>query len=148
MSVQLLLASASPRRQDLLTQIGVAFEVASQDIDETQGATESPEDYVQRMAAEKAESAILQLSQAEDWVVIAADTIVLCDQEVMGKPLDHADAVRMLLRLSDREHHVLSAVTVASTEGYSSAISDSIVSFRAITPDEAEAYWQSGEPAA
>jgi len=146
MSVQLFLASASPRRQALLSQLGVEFAVASQDIDETQRGNESPEDYVLRMAAGKAASALGQLAAANASVVIAADTIVLCDQEVMGKPVDRADAVRMLLQLSNRDHHVLSAVTIATVGQHSSAVSDSIVSFRFISPDEAECYWQSGEP--
>ena len=146
MSVQLFLASASPRRQALLSQLGVAFTVARQDIDETQRANESPTDFVQRMAAEKADSALDRLQSTEADVVIAADTIVLCDQEVMGKPLDCADTVRMLLQLSNRDHHVLSAVTMATAKQHSSALSDSIVSFRSISPDQAEHYWQTGEP--
>ena len=123
----------------------MVFAVASQDIDESQRANELPAEYVQRMAVEKASSALGQLAAANDSMVIAADTIVLCDQEVMGKPIDRADAIRMLLQLSNRDHQVLSAVTIATASRHNSAISESIVSFRSITPAEAECYWQIGE---
>jgi len=144
---QIILASASPRRQELLTQIGVSFRVESQDIDETLRSGEAARDYVQRMADTKAESALHSLAEDSQRVVLAADTIVICDDEVMGKPANQADALRMLLQLSEREHHVLSAVTVATRSERYSAISDSSVYFRAIDPQEAERYWLSGEPA-
>ena len=144
---QIILASASPRRQELLAQIGVSFRVASQDIDETLRVGEAAEDFVQRMANEKAESALLAAGIDEQSIVLAADTIVICDGEVMGKPVDQSDAQRMLLKLSGREHHVLSAVTVASQSKSYCTISDSSVHFRVITPQEAERYWLSGEPA-
>lgn len=144
---QIILASASPRRQELLAQIDVSFRVESQDIDETLRTGETALDYVQRMANDKAESALLGLGEDKQSVVLAADTVVICDQEVMGKPADKADARRMLLKLSGREHHVLSAVTVATQNERYCAISDSSVQFRVITSEEAERYWLSGEPA-
>lgn len=144
---QIILASASPRRQELLTQIGVNYRVASQDIDETPRAGEAPHDYVQRMANDKAGSAIRGLGEDGQCVVLGADTIVVCDEQILGKPRDKADAVEMLLKLSAREHHVLSAVTVGTqTERYR-AVSDSSVQFRVISPEEAECYWRTGEPA-
>lgn len=144
---QIILASASPRRQELLAQIGVSFRVASQDIDETLRVGEAARDYVQRMADEKADSALLAAGADEQCLVLAADTIVICAEEVMGKPVDQSDAQRMLMKLSGREHHVLSAVTVASQGERHCAISDSSVHFRVIAPQEAERYWLSGEPA-
>lgn len=143
---QIILASASPRRQELLRQIGVSFRVQGQDIDESQRAGESARDYVQRMADGKADSALLALGETSRDVVLAADTIVICEEEVMGKPVNQDEARRMLLKLSGREHHVLSAVTVASGKQRHCAISDSSVQFRDITSEEADRYWHSGEP--
>ena len=155
---RLILASASPRRQDLLVQIGVPFDVLAQDIDETPLPDEIPEIYVQRMATEKAAAA---LTAAPAAVVLAADTTVVCDDRVLGKPVDEADAVAMLQLLSDRQHQVLTAVTIADgsrtdgsrtdrsrTDGSRSrqALSRSTVKFRAISEGEAKAYWQTGEP--
>lgn len=144
---QIVLASASPRRQELLTQIGVNYRVASQDIDETPRAGEAPNDYVQRMANDKAESAIRGLGKDEQSVVLGADTIVICEDQILGKPKDKADAVEMLLKLSGREHHVLSAVSVGTATERYCAVSDSSVQFRVITEEEAQCYWHTGEPA-
>jgi len=143
---QIILASASPRRQELLQQIGVDFRVISQDIDESLRQDEPAADYVLRMANAKADSALTSLAQDDQSVVLAADTIVVCDGEVMGKPADRDSAVGMLLKLSAREHHVFSAITVATQQQRFSAMSDSVVCFRAITLDEAEDYWRSTEP--
>lgn len=140
---RLILASASPRRQDLLVQIGVPFDVLAQDIDETPLPDEIPEIYVQRMATEKAAAA---LTAAPAAVVLAADTTVVCDGLVLGKPVDEADAVAMLQRLSDRQHQVLTAVTIADGSRSRQALSRSEVTFRAISETEARAYWQTGEP--
>ncbi len=147
MQQQIVLASASARRQELLTQIGVNFRVESQDIDEAIGANESPDDYVSRMAEEKADSALSRLTdQSDSILIIAADTTVVCDCDVMGKPVDQVEAVNMLRRLSGREHRVLSAVTLASTAKRRSAISESRVTFREISLAEAQQYYLSGEP--
>ncbi len=143
---QIILASASPRRHELLRQLAVDFSVASQDVDESQNVNESPLDYVRRMSDAKADSALARLLDNNDSVILAADTIVLCAQEVMGKPVDQADAVRMLLKLAGRDHQVLSAVTVATCSRREFALSQSTVSFRPISPEEAERYWHSGEP--
>jgi septum formation protein len=140
---QLILASASPRRQELLMQIGVAFEVHAQDIDETPRATESAETYVQRMAVEKARSAQTAFPDA---LVLAADTTVVCDENVLGKPEDEDDALAMLAQLSGRSHRVLTAVAVASADALRQALSHSEVRFRDISSAEARRYWQTGEP--
>lgn len=141
---QLILASASPRRQQLLQQLGLTFSVVPQDIDESKRADEAPLDYVQRMAFEK--SAAAAQSAPDSAVVLGADTIVVCDEMVLGKPVGEADALRMLTLLSDREHQVYTAVCLHSGLRFESALSESTVSFRAIGAAEATAYWQSGEP--
>ena len=143
----ILLASASPRRRELLSQIGISFRSRSQDIDESRRAGESATDYVQRMATEKVEAALKSLAQQSNWLVLGADTIVVCDQEVLGQPTSQSHALELLMQLSNRDHQVLTAVTVASSSKFASRVSRSTVSFRAISPAEAGAYWRSGEPA-
>lgn len=143
----IILASASARRQELLTQIGVHYTVRSQDIDESIRDGESAKDYVLRMAQEKARSALDSLEQVESSrIVLAADTSVVCDDVVLGKPVDEADAIDMLLRLSGREHTVLSAVAVATNARQKTALSESRVKFRVISEEEATHYYRSGEP--
>jgi len=139
----LRLASVSPRRRELLTQIGVPHVVTGAHIDESVQPGERPHDYVQRMARTKAQTVReLDLSLP----VLGADTTVVLDGRVFGKPADRADALRMLGLLSGRTHEVLTAVALASTEGLSMRVSVSAVRFRAITTDEIAAYWKTGEP--
>jgi septum formation protein len=140
----LILASASPRRQELLRQIGVSFRVLAQDIDESQQTAEQAEAYVRRIAKEKAHSALSTLADNE--VVLAADTTVLCDGQILGKPTSEAEAVAMLAQLSGREHQVLTAVTVADSHRQQQALGKAWVSFRPIDEAEAHRYWASGEP--
>jgi septum formation protein len=145
----IILASASARRQELLSQIGVRFTVRSQDIDESIRSGELADDYVIRMARQKADSALraLHVSQdSRDTVVLSADTSVVCGARVLGKPIDEADAVAMLRRLSGREHRVLSAVTLATQDKQRSVLSESRVRFREISATEAQQYYRSGEP--
>ena len=145
----IILASASARREELLSQIGVRFTVRSQDIDESIRSGELANDYVTRMAQEKAGSALNALRVSEDSsdaVVLAADTSVVCDADVLGKPANEADAVGMLRLLSGREHRVLSAVTLATQVNQHSVLSESRVRFREISIDEAQQYYRSGEP--
>jgi septum formation protein len=145
----IILASASARRQALLSQIGVRFTVRSQDIDESIRSGELANDYVTRMAQEKAGSALNALRVSEDSsdaVVLAADTSVVCDADVLGKPANEADAVGMLRLLSGREHRVLSAVTLATQVNQRTVLSESRVRFREISLDEAQQYYRSGEP--
>jgi septum formation protein len=144
---KLILASASPRRQELLNQIAVQFSVQAQDIDESLKQDESAEDYVCRMAKEKAQSALDAHVDSEHQIILAADTVVVCDDEIMGKPADKQQSAMMLGKLSGRQHRVLSAICLASGERFESALSESWVSFRNISEQEARAYWQSGEPA-
>ena len=145
----IILASTSARRQELLSQIGVRFTVRSQDIDESIRSGEFANDYVTRMAQEKADSALCALhasKDSSDTLVLAADTSVVCDADVLGKPMDEADAIAMLLKLSGREHRVLSAVTLATKDKQRTVLSESRVRFREINAKEAQQYYRSGEP--
>lgn len=142
---ELFLASASPRRRELLTQIGVPFSLISVSVDETPAAAESPDIYVQRLAREKA-LAGLSLVDRDSACVLGADTTVVLDQRILGKPAGKADALAMLQALSDRQHEVMTAVALASASGCVTRLVTSRVRFRPIGVDEAEAYWASGEP--
>jgi septum formation protein len=126
-----------------LRQIGVPHTLATADIDETPRSGESPRDYVQRMAQEKAQAV---WKQQHALPVLAADTTVVLDGIVHGKPCDREEAVAMLARLSGRTHEVLTAVALAHEPGVLLKLSTSAVQFRAITAEEAAAYWHSGEP--
>ncbi len=139
----LCLASASPRRRELLSQIGVPHRAQSTDIDETVRAGESARDYVLRLAREKA-LAVWRGSQSLP--VLAADTTVVVDGVVFGKPGDQAEAVAMLGRLSGRDHEVLTAVALADSRGIGDRLSASVVRFRTLSPEECVAYWETGEP--
>jgi septum formation protein len=147
----LRLASASPRRRELLSQIGVPHVVTGAHIDESVHEGERPHDYVQRMARTKAEAV---WSQDSSLPVLAADTTVVLDGIVFGKPADRADARRMLGLLSGRTHEVLTAVALASGEEalnrraaqMAIRVSVSSVRFRVLTDAEIEAYWDTGEP--
>ena len=149
MTESIILASASARRQELLSQIGVRFTVRRQDIDESIRRGELANDYVIRMAQEKADSALRALPSSKDSVnslVLAADTSVVCDADVLGKPSDEANAVDMLRRLSGREHRVLCAVTLSTQNKQRTVLSESRVRFREISVAEAQQYYRSGEP--
>ncbi|HLN50106.1 MAG TPA: Maf family protein [Steroidobacteraceae bacterium] len=142
------LASLSPRRHQLLKQIGVPFQVLNVAIDESVGADEEPLAYVTRLAAAKAEAGLCQSEARGSAVrpVLAADTAVVIDGEILGKPLDGEDAQRMLRRLSGRTHEVLTAVALAMPSGLASRVSRSEVTFRDIGAEEARDYWNTGEP--
>jgi septum formation protein len=139
----LCLASASPRRRALLAQIGVAHVVRSANLDETPQPRESPRDYVARVAAAKA-CAIWNTDAALP--VLGADTTVVVDGVMFGKPRDRTQGLAMLASLAAREHQVLSAVALADTRGVAIAVSASTVRFRALDAAECSAYWDSGEP--
>lgn len=144
MSVQLILASASPRRQALLKQVGIAFRQQVAEIDETPLENEAAEDYVVRLALEKAR-AVRQHSVTDRLPVLGADTAVVIDGRLLGKPESLAHARQMLQLLSGREHRVMSAVAlVRSREAVQ--ISVSRVWFRPLSENEIDAYWRTGEP--
>lgn len=142
------LASQSPRRRELLDQIGVAHRVLSIDIDERRRDGEAPVDYVQRLAREKAEAGWQQLraQQLALAPVIGADTAVVIDDIILGKPADAAAATTMLEQLSGCSHDVLTGVAVHSAHGTQVIVSRTRVWFRALEPAEIAAYWASGEP--
>lgn len=142
-SVFVYLASASPRRRELLRQIGVPFRVIGADIDEGVRSGETAIQYVARLAAEKAEAG---WRCAADAPVLAADTAVVLDGKTLGKPGGRPEAAQMLLQLSGRTHEVLTAVALKTQSGIEVRISHSWVTFRAIEPAEASAYWDTGEP--
>ena len=137
------LASVSPRRRELLAQIGVPHVVTGAHIDEAVHAGERPRDYVQRMARTKAQAV---WEQHRELPVLAADTTVVLDGAILGKPLDRADALRMLSQLSGRTHEVLTSIALACPQGLSMRMSVSAVRFRPLGAEEISAYWQTGEP--
>jgi len=141
----LYLASGSPRRRELLTQIGVPFSVVSAPIDETPLPGESAPAYVERLARAKAAAGLASL--AGPAVVLGADTAVVLDGRILGKPENRETALAMLADLSGREHQVLTAVALDDGQRVHSLCVTSKVSFRAISADEAQRYWASGEPA-
>jgi septum formation protein len=137
------LASGSPRRRELLRQIGVPFKIIGAGIDESVQAGEPASGYVSRLAAAKAQAGWGSVSDAP---VLAADTAVILDDEILGKPAGREQALQMLLALSGRTHEVLTAVAVRTAAGIDARISRSQVTFRGIDPAEARAYWETGEP--
>lgn len=149
----LYLASQSPRRRELLTQVGISFDVINVDIDETEKENESAEDYVVRLAREKA-LAGWAIKKPENKPVLGSDTAVVINGIILGKPENHADAVRMLVLLSGNTHQVMTSVALvksasnkAQAEQYelSSVISVSNVTFKVLSDDEIEQYVKSGE---
>ena len=139
------LASSSPRRRELLAQLGVKFRVHAVDIDERRQPSEHADIFVNRLAREKADAAVAELGS--ETPVLAADTIVVIDDEPLGKPADRADGLAMLERLSGRTHDVLTAVTAVADGEACMALNRTEVKFRPISVAECEAYWESGEPA-
>lgn len=140
------LASASPRRRELLAQIGVPFVTLIASIDETALPGEPAERYVERLAREKARAGLAALSDPADAVVLGADTAVVLDGRILGKPADRAECLATLAALSGREHQVLTAVALASAQRIESRVVVSRVRFRPLRAGEAEAYWATGEP--
>ena len=153
----LYLASASPRRQELLAQIGLTVQTVPQAVAEHRLGQESPENYVQRLALEKARAGLANLDKDRLRPVLGADTAVVLGDEIFGKPTDQAEALAMLGRLSGRTHRVLSAVAVvgrgnlgqdkASQVMEAVRLNESRVRFRDLSEAECRAYWQTGEPA-
>ena len=143
MPIQIILASASPRRKELLDQIRVRYKVYPVDLDESPLPGELPLDYVRRLAAEK--SAVCQAQHNIEIPVLAADTAVVLGRVIMGKPKDKADALAMLTQLSGKTHQVFSAVSLRG-RGHDEAVSITEVTFRCLTELEILHYWHSGEP--
>lgn len=140
------LASQSPRRAQLLRQLKVRFESVAIRIDEQVRSGEAPRDYVQRLAAEKAQAAVAALGADATLPVLAADTAVVVEGVILGKPADREAGFAMLERLSGRRHQVLSAVALWQRGALRTALSVSTVTFRVLTPEAMQRYWQTGEP--
>ena len=140
----IILASASPRRSELLEQIGVRFTILATDIDESRLNNESPDDYVSRLALEKSRAGFSRQDKALP--SLGADTIVVCERQIFGKPKDQADAAAMLMALSGKVHTVMSAVAVSQGPCSSSRLTKTLVRFRTISQSEFQTYWQTGEP--
>jgi septum formation protein len=139
------LASGSPRRRELLAQIGVPFQVLTVTVDEAHLPGELPDAYVLRLARQKADAGWRARPARSASPVLAADTTVVLDGKILAKPIDRRDGERMLRELGGRTHEVLTAVAVA-TPGLSSRTSRSEVTFRTISAAEAHDYWATGEP--
>jgi len=144
--LELILASASPRRQSLLENLGFRCTVMPQDIDENPLPDEKPKALVKRLALTKASSALAELSDNDDRLVLGSDTIVVCADRILGKPQDKADAFAMLRLLSGRSHEVITAVALLNHSKQVGTMSTSMVSFSELSDAEIAAYWQSGEP--
>jgi septum formation protein len=146
----LILASGSPRRRELLTQAGLDFIVESADVDETLEEGEAPAKYVQRLAVEKAQAVWNRYKDGDDSdspiTVLGADTTVVCDGVILGKPVDQADARRMLEMLSGRTHQVLTGVAAITRKATVSEVEITQVFFDVIGEQEMVAYLASGEP--
>lgn len=145
----LYLASGSPRRRELLTQIGVRFDLVKTAVDERWRPGEEPLEYVLRLAAEKAQAGLEQLEGrgVRSPVVLGADTAGVLHGEILGKPRDRDDAIAMLLRMGGHTHQVITGIALATDAGVLVSHSITDVTFRPLSAREAEAYWNSGEPA-
>jgi septum formation protein len=138
------LASSSPRRRELLQQIGVEYQLVENSVDESLIQGESAEEYVTRLAIEKAKSG---QNIVNDGVVLGADTAVVINGKILGKPKDRDDFIRMFQRLSGHTHQVMSGIALASVDGnIEHRISISHVTFRQLSDDEIINYWETGEP--
>lgn len=141
----LYLASVSPRRRELLDQIGVPYRTVGVDVDETPRTGEAPHDYVLRLAAAKADAGWARVGAA-GVSILGADTTVVLDGRILGKPADAVDARRMQGSLSGRTHVVLTAVALRSSTETRSRLCRSEVAFRELADAECRAYWETGEP--
>lgn len=140
----LLLASRSPRRRELLNQIGVPHQVVRVIVNEDRFSGETPEAYVRRLALAKAKAGH---TGQRGLAVLGADTAVISGTQILGKPRDEKDALHMLSSLSDQEHRVLTGVALVTDDEDYYRLSSSAVRMRVISPNEARSYWRSGEPA-
>jgi len=143
MSCRVVLASASPRRRQLLDLIGIAHEVRPANIDETPRPREAPRRHAERLAREKATTIA---TRDADLVTIGADTVVVINRKVLGKPRDEAEAIDMLSQLAGREHTVITAVAVARGKKLRSSVEEVQVRFRHLRDEEIAAYVATGEP--
>ena len=139
---RLVLASQSPRRREILAAAGFGFEVRVANVEEVRDPHEPPDAYVERLSRQKAQA----VACAEDEVVLGADTVVVCEGEVLEKPRDAKDAARMLRMLAGREHRVLTGVFLRTAAAGAGAVESTRVRFAAMTEEEIGSYVASGEP--
>jgi nucleoside triphosphate pyrophosphatase len=143
--MRLILASASPRRADLLTAAGFTFEIAPADVDETPEPGERPRDYALRVATSKAEAAAAHCRESGS-LVLAADTVVVAEGQILGKPMDAADSKRMLKMLSGAVHSVLTAVVLCRDGRQSGEVAETRVHLLPLSETEIDRYIETGEP--
>ncbi len=141
---ELILASHSPRRRELLTQIGVRFKTRGVDIDESVLPGESPQHYVERLALAKARACSAGVGAGQP--VLGSDTTVVCDQHILGKPRDRDHALEMLMKLSGRGHQVITAVALVQGERSVVEVVTTQVFFRILSEQECQRYCDTGEP--
>lgn len=146
MDVDIYLASQSPRRQELLRQLGVRFEVRSQDVAEVHREGETPHVFVERLAVEKALAVHMTLHPHEQRPVLGSDTVVVIAGQILGKPVSRDNGIVMLQQLSGQTHQVLTGVAIVGRK-QSVCVNVSNVTFRKLTLREIEEYWETGEPA-
>lgn len=144
---KIALASASPRRRELLAQLGINFDLVKVDVDETQWPQELATDYVLRLAKTKAQAGVAAQTAGQELPVLGADTIVVVDGQVLGKPVDQQDFLRMMRLLSGRQHQVYTAIALATPTLLLSDTVKTDVWFSPLTEAQMLAYWQTGEPA-
>ncbi len=145
MNMDIYLASQSPRRRELLQQLGVRFDVRPADLPEQPRPGELPQAFVQRMALEKASHIWNNLAAQQRKPVLGADTVVCIDNGILGKPVDKADGIAMLMRLSGRTHEVMTGVALVSQQ-HSVCVNVSQVTFKVLNRNEIERYWSTSEP--
>ncbi|NQZ21674.1 MAG: septum formation inhibitor Maf [Colwellia sp.] len=140
----LILASQSPRRKELLSQLGYKFKTLAANIDETVIKGELPAQYVLRLAKEKAQ--FIAQQQSEDCIVLGSDTSVVLNQRILGKPENIEQCCQQLMLLSNNTHQVLTAIAAVKNKQIVSALITTEVTFKTLTIDEIKRYWQTGEP--
>jgi septum formation protein len=140
----LILASQSPRRRELLAQLGYQFSCCPADIDETVKIDESPIEYVERLALEKAQ--YIAKNQSDTTLVLGSDTCVVCDGEILGKPENLTQCIKHLTMLSGNKHQVLTAIAVVQGPFSQSLVVSTDVEFKMLATEEIINYWQTGEP--
>jgi len=151
MTKSVVLASASPRRTALLKQMNIAHTIHPADIDESPRLNETPQALVTRLAAEKAQAVKAQLearhSMTAGTVILASDTLIAFEGQSVGKPIDKADSKKILRMLSGKQHEVLTAISALSDSQQQTQVITTSVTFAALTDEQIDAYWETGEPA-
>ena len=142
--IKLVLASSSPRRADLLLQLGLSFSIVKPHVNEILNPLESATDFIERIAREK--NSEIRNKLDDDQVILSADTVVLCEGKVLGKPKSKEDGLGMLKILSGRTHKVLTGVVLTKKSHEKFFLVETKVKFRGLSDDEIEAYWMTGEP--